>query len=323
MLFVITALLLIIVACALAFAPLWRRQTSAALLLTGIFALSVVGIYAWKGTPDALQAYWRDPPKSLEQAIAQTQQTIEKTPQDASLHIELGRLYADQNDYAKSSAAYQKAISLDNSQADWLIESAEAQMRAAADRRMPDDALAQLQSALKKAPQHPRGLLLLGAAYAQRGDAENASATWATLLPTLDDAAANALLNEMNTVRRSAGLADWESGQHTRGLINAEIQWVSTNTPPANAVLFVFARSAEGGMPFAAKRIQSPRFPLNVSLSNSDSPMPTAKLSAQKQVQLQARLSLSGDAQQQSGDLESAVKTVNVGDNSIVVLPLK
>ena len=46
--------------------------------------------------------------------------------------------------------------------------------------------------------------------------------------------------------------------------------------------------------------------PLTVTLDDADSPMPTGKLSAQREVELVARVSASGNAMPQAGDLESA-----------------
>jgi cytochrome c-type biogenesis protein CcmH len=45
--------------------------------------------------------------------------------------------------------------------------------------------------------------------------------------------------------------------------------------------------------------------PFTASLDDADSPMPTQKLSALREVEVIARLSMSGDATPQPGDLES------------------
>jgi cytochrome c-type biogenesis protein CcmH len=45
--------------------------------------------------------------------------------------------------------------------------------------------------------------------------------------------------------------------------------------------------------------------PLTLTLDDGDSPMPTQKLSALKEVELIARLSASGDPMRQEGELES------------------
>jgi cytochrome c-type biogenesis protein CcmH len=73
-------------------------------------------------------------------------------------------------------------------------------------------------------------------------------------------------------------------------------------------VLYVFARALDGaGPPFAVKRIElaQRQLPMRVRLTDADSPMPAARLSAQPKVLVMARLSKSGDVKPTSGDLEA------------------
>lgn len=319
--FVFAALLLIAVALVLALAPLWRARRKLALALCAALTFSSIGLYAWLGEPDALQSYWRDAPQDLPQALAQAERGIERGESDAGQWLELARLRVASGEYAKAIPAFDEALQRDGGQADWLIESAEARMRASADRRMPDIGMQQLQKALELSPDQPRGLLLLGAVQAQRGDAEAATATWQRLLPQLGAPAAEALRKEIATVRERAGLAPTtETTTASPALLRLTI--TSTQSVPNGAVLFVFARGPNGGMPLAAKRIENPSFPLQISLSDADSPMPSGKLSAQEQVTVQARLSLSGSADAAPGDLESAPLAARVGDADPLELAL-
>jgi cytochrome c-type biogenesis protein CcmH len=57
-------------------------------------------------------------------------------------------------------------------------------------------------------------------------------------------------------------------------------------------------------------------------LDDSDGPMPTAKLSSLRQVEVFARLSESGQATRQDGDLESAPVRVDLPAKSAVTLVL-
>ena len=58
-------------------------------------------------------------------------------------------------------------------------------------------------------------------------------------------------------------------------------------------------------MPVAVERHPAQTEPLTVSLDDADSPMPTQKLSALQEVEVFARLSASGNAMRQDGDIES------------------
>jgi cytochrome c-type biogenesis protein CcmH len=70
--------------------------------------------------------------------------------------------------------------------------------------------------------------------------------------------------------------------------------------------VFVIARQPGGPpMPVAVERHALSELPLTAQLDDGDSPMPTLKLSQLGEVELVARLSASGEAMKQDGDIES------------------
>ena len=74
-----------------------------------------------------------------------------------------------------------------------------------------------------------------------------------------------------------------------------------------SATVFVIARRPGGPpMPVAVERRLLSELPFTAVLDDGDGPMPTAKLSGVDEVELVARISRSGDATAQAGDLESA-----------------
>ena len=92
---------------------------------------------------------------------------------------------------------------------------------------------------------------------------------------------------------------------------------------PPGATLFVFARPVDGaGPPVAAERVAAATFPAEVTLSDADSLMPTAKLSQLDRVEVVARLSASGDAAAATGDLESAPQVIAVEAGAKIALTL-
>lgn len=73
----------------------------------------------------------------------------------------------------------------------------------------------------------------------------------------------------------------------------------------ADAKVFVIARQVGGPpMPVAAQKHAASELPFNASLSDADSPMPTLK-PQMTEVELLARLSATGEAMPQAGDLQS------------------
>jgi len=75
-------------------------------------------------------------------------------------------------------------------------------------------------------------------------------------------------------------------------------------------------------MPLAAARHKVSELPLKVTLTDAMAMMPQARLSNFPRVKVSARVSKSGNAIQQSGDLTSdpvEVETANAGDVSLVI----
>lgn len=71
-------------------------------------------------------------------------------------------------------------------------------------------------------------------------------------------------------------------------------------------VLFVFARAAEGSRaPLAIQRLSADALPLELILDDSHAMLPQMNLSSTAQIVVGARISRSGNAQAQSGDLET------------------
>jgi cytochrome c-type biogenesis protein CcmH len=85
--------------------------------------------------------------------------------------------------------------------------------------------------------------------------------------------------------------------------------------------LFVFAREINGPpMPVSIVRATKQDMPFMFRLDDSTSPMPSRKLSSAGTVMIVARLSKSGQAMPQSGDLEGVSQPVRPGANKITVV---
>ena len=85
--------------------------------------------------------------------------------------------------------------------------------------------------------------------------------------------------------------------------------------------LFVFAREVNGPpMPVAIVRATKKDLPFTFRLDDSNGMMPSRKLSDVGTVVIVARLSKSGQAMPQSGDLEGTSQPVKPGANKITVV---
>lgn len=93
---------------------------------------------------------------------------------------------------------------------------------------------------------------------------------------------------------------------------------------PDNATLFIFARGTEPGQaaPFAVLKTQNPSFPMAFQLNDSHAVMPGRNLSSTQDVIIGARLSVSGNASGETGDLEGQSQPVKVSSDAPVQLQI-
>jgi cytochrome c-type biogenesis protein CcmH len=85
--------------------------------------------------------------------------------------------------------------------------------------------------------------------------------------------------------------------------------------------VFVFARAAQGPrMPLAILKRKAGELPLSFSLDDSSAMSPEMKLSKFPNVVIGARISRSGDAMPQSGDLIGQIGPVATGSDKLVLV---
>lgn len=319
--FFFLAALLCLLAAAFAVSALWQKSRALAAAVALLLCVGAGGLYWAKGTPAALEPANVQPPKTIDEAISQLERLTRANPENSADQVVLARAYMAKERWAEADATYARAIALLPNEADLAVERAEAMLRASPDRRFPPEAVALLERVLQSDPVNQRALFFLGLHQRQAGLNAEAVATWEKLLAQLDERAAPALRDQITAARADAGMAPLAEPE---GLLQVRVELDPTLAREAapGAVLYVFARSAAGGPPVAVKRVQPTSWPVTVSLGDADSPMPTAKLSAQASVALVARLSRSGDATASSGDVESEPVQVDADAGTSATLRL-
>jgi cytochrome c-type biogenesis protein CcmH len=309
--FVIAGVVLALLALGYVLHPIWRtRPVLGASLIVLLGATSGL-LYTVVGTPRALDPAQRAVPETLADAITQLKAELERDPNQVEGWRLLARAYLAQNKLADAGNAFDRALKLAPDDADILTEAAEARALAAEGRRFDEEAVSMLRHALDQQPDHQRARWFLGIAQRQAGQPAEAVKTWEPLLGQVDPATVASLRSQINAARADAGL---EPLPEEIAAVSPVTITVSVSLDPALAMqypdgasVFVIARQADGApMPVAVEKLQAARFPLTVTLDDSDSLMPTMKLSQLDKIQLSARVSASGDASAQPGDFESA-----------------
>jgi cytochrome c-type biogenesis protein CcmH len=360
-----------LVALALAFVlpTLWSSARRSALALLVAVPLGAAALYAGFGTPDALDPANTRAPETIADAVAQLERRLEREPDSLEGWVLLGRTRKNQGretaaagdfaaampHFAAAAEAFRKARAIAPDEPDLLVETAEAISLSNAERAFGPEGTALLDEALAKVPNHQRALWFRGIAALQAGDGPGAVARWEALLPMVDAATAEALVEQIGGAREASGMPPMDpalvaaaSAARAGASAPADAAPAGTAAPndpapgtpgtltvtldadpaalaalPPQAVLFVFARNADAaGPPVAAKRIPAARLPMTITLSDADRLMPTATLSATPRVEVSARYARSGAVTPEAGDLVAPPVVVEPANAAPIALRL-
>lgn len=248
---------------------------------------------------------------------------MKKTPDDAQGWLMLGRSYKFQQQYSKAVDAFANAYRLLGDQAEVMLLYADA-IAYANDKNMAGKPTELVFKALALEPDNMTALWLGGMAKVQQGDVVNAIKLWKKLVALLPPGSESqqeiqALLAKIESEQPQVA-AEPEATQKANipGIaIDVQVSLapeLQKSASPGDTV-FIYAQALSGPkMPLAIVRKQVSDLPLTVSLNDSMAMMPNMKLSDFPNVKLLARISKSGNAVSQPGDLIGVIDQVTLAD---------
>ncbi len=306
-----------------------RRGRTAPIAVGLLIPVAAVLLYLQVGTPEGLDVARHAAGDVSSMTAERFQEMTEKLaarmrekPNDAEGWMMLGRAYRAMDRFDEAADALRKAVALSPENADLLADLAEA-LALRSGRTLAGEPTRLLNRALKLDPDNDKVLALSGSAAFERKDYKAAIRHWEALLkrPKVSVELAQAL---------SAGIAEaraLSTGKKTAaspasGRVSGTVTLDSAlraRAAPEDTV-FVYARAAQGPrMPLAIVKIQVKDLPYNFSLDDSMAMMPEMKLSAFTEVIVGARVSKSGGAKPEAGDLEGASAKISPGTNGVTV----
>jgi cytochrome c-type biogenesis protein CcmH len=302
-------------------APAARPSRVVAIVIAAAVPLIAVAGYALLGKPEAL-----DPEKRLgmtvEQAAARTKMQemtaklaarAKEKPEDPIGWAMLGRAYRMLGKLPEAARAYGKSVQLKSDDPEILVEYAES-LGMAQNGRFDGEPLAMAKRALALDPKSEKALALLGTVAFEAGDFKSAVEYWERLLALADPGTDFAKAVEGGLAEARAGLEAAKSAPASRITGKVSIEASLAASAPPDAVVFVFARAAQGPrMPLAVQRMRVKDLPADFALDDSLAMAPGMKISAFDSVVIGARVSISGSATPQPGDLEGTTAAVKPG----------
>ena len=309
-----------------------RWLTSGMLALVPVLAFAG---YLSLGNPAALNP----PDQQFLQMVDALAEKMKANPDDAQGWVMLARAYQITGRMPESIAAFEKASALRPDDANLLAGHADA--LAMVQGSLSGKPFELIVKALKLDPKNQTALALAATAAMENGQFAESIALWRRLAAVVepgsaDRAAVDQAIEQVRQVALAKGVTLADAPPVAAGAGNtqakgpavagASISGEVTLAPelmrqakPDEAV-FIFARAVDGPpLPLAVVRATVKDLPIRFTLDDSMSMAPTAKLSMHKQVVVSARVSRSGQAMPQPGDLVGSVQPVTVGSTGVQV----
>ncbi len=288
---------------------------------------------AWKGVPVAQsegEAGHGNAMGQIEAMVGKLEERLKAQPDDADGWSMLGRSYSALGRYPDSVKAFQRAVDIRPKDAQGYADLADAKAMAAG-RNLAGEPAALIAKALELDPKNLKALALAGTIAFDGNDFAKAARLWEAAIASAEPGSelARNLEGGVAEARSRAGLPA-ASAPAAPAAVAAAAGTAVTGKVQLGAALkgraspedtvFVFARATEGPkMPLAIVRKQVKDLPFDFTLDDSTSMGPQFRLSSAKQVVVGARISKSGNATAQPGDLQGFSQPVAVGASGLKI----
>ena len=270
--------------------------------------------------------------RKLDQMIADLERRVRGNPDDGEAWMMLAGARKFRGQPAEANTAFEEALRRVPPNARLLAEFAES-LALTRDGRFDGRPIGLLDQALRLDPDDPKAIALMGAAQFQAGNLPAARGYLRRLLDSMppDQQQRDALRDVLARIDARIAAGDGApsptdatatSRAATTGAESlsgrVELDPALIERAKAARTLFVVARSPTGPrVPFAVQRIDNPSLPLDFRLDDSLAMDPSRRLSGADQVVIEVRLSASGNAIRQPGDLFGESKIVRPGEQGL------
>jgi cytochrome c-type biogenesis protein CcmH len=281
---------------------------------------------------------------TLEEQIRKLQDHLQSNPDDVEGWTMLARSYYFLKNYQAASETFNRVASLTGeTDPNVLADYADA-LAMAQGRNMQGRPYDLVKKALQVEPFHQKSLWLAGTAAYQIQDYPAALQYWEkliTLFPEGTDGHTQMLRNiaeikslmgeeldpemvaKLQAQQQAAqsGEAGGNSGANASVSGKVSLDPALAGSVSPGDTVFIFARAANGPrMPLAILKKQVRDLPFDFVMDDSDSMNPQMKLSGFSDIVVSARITKSGNAMPQPGDLQGSSNVVKVGSQSLNIV---
>ena len=344
--FWIVLVILCLLAIVFAVWPLWHKSHRLTPMVAGVIVFTVASsavLYDQIGSPGVPSGrsaggqgmgHSGDLP-GMEEAVASLQARLESNPDDVEGWKMLGRTQSAMRDFAGAVDSLERAVELENGQnPDTLVNLAIGLVNRDGGPLEGGRPVALLDNALKLNPNNQPALFYKGMAAANLGDTDTAATLWEHLLTLGPPQDVRGILEQnvamwrgeqppmpsMAEEQPGADPAAAEAEVPADAVVSARIS-LSDDAMAAmsgDASVFIIARDPSApSPPIAVARRMLSELPAVVSLTDAQSMVAGRDLSAFAEIELLARVSLSGGPAAQSGDWFGSMIVRPAENNSV------
>ncbi len=303
---------------------------------------AILGNYkAINPTPEMLGTNTQAIPNqaALEKMVNGLAEQMKTDPNNAEGWLMLGKSYKYLQQYSKAADAFAQAYLLLGDKPDVMLQYADA-LSFANDELVTGKSAELVFKSLALEPNNPNALWLAGMAKAQSGEFVEAKKLWTKLADSLPEGS-EAKQETQDLLAKVESKISENTGELANNTANQDANSTDTTKKIVNPVVtatvaiqvslapelqkqispsdtvFIYAQATSGPqMPLAIVRKQVKDLPLAVSLDDSLAMTPDMKLSNFSTVKLLARVSKSGGAMKQAGDLIGVIDDVTLADKT-------
>lgn len=317
-------------------APGTARRTAVALAV--LIPAVAISLYLVTGNPDGIApstttagAGHDITPQQVEQMIEKLAARLKKSPDDGEGWVVLGRSYAALDRFKESADAYAQAAARIPGNAQVLVDYADV-LAMAQGRRLAGEPEKLVRRALEIDPDHPKALAMAGTIAFENKQYATAVAHWQKLAAALPPGSeiAGAVQGSIDEARALGGIRPGAAAPAKKPSTPAAAASVGGTVRLADSlksrtrpddVVFIFARAKDGPpAPLAVLRKRVADLPAKFMLDDSMAMAPGMNLSRFGTVIVGARISKSGSAGRQPGDIEGYSQPVKTGTAGIEIV---
>jgi cytochrome c-type biogenesis protein CcmH len=324
MIYALLGTMLLVAILAIVF-PLYKQEnrvSNNSAWAIAVVVLVSISVYSQIGSPDA-QTPQHGALPGIEEMVDSLAARLQQDPDDISGWKLLGRTYLQMRNFPDAIAAYEKAVELEGGQNGQTLADLGEVILLSDGRNMNGRAGELFENALAVAPGNQKALFYAGMAAVERGDKELGAQRWEALLASSPPQNIQEILRQqIAELRGTAPAVVEEPVGNDVVRVRVALGEAAVAAVQADSTVFIIARDpAQPSPPIAAVRRQASELPAYVGIGDSDAMIPGRVPSGFAQLEIVARVSMSGEPIAQSGDWfgQQTISTADANEVSVII----